>query len=375
MMQWDVFISHAGEDKDSFVRPLAIELQNNGLRVWYDEFSLKLGDSLNESINRGLSESQFGIVVLSQSFFEKKWPKRELDGLVAREIAEGKVILPLWHGVSHSEVFKYSPILADRVAIDTSKGVSAVVAKILDTVQPVPSRVLSLTQRSFNNLRHEILSPIDGILAHVEWLEWHLDRNSEPSSWDVERIRLKFADIKQSARLIDQLVTTMASVDTDTRLKITQFSLRGAIQTSISFLHNEARRKNVRIDSERIAVPTIKGDQLELTRVFYNLLRNAIKYSDPNESQKYVRISASVEQDHIALYFKDNGIGVVKGEEEVIFQRFSRGTNAAKVFPEGTGLGLYYCRAVVTKHGGSIGVDREHISKPTIMVIRLPKLL
>ena len=103
-MQWDVFISHATEDKESFVRPLAIELEKSGLRVWYDEFSLKLGDSLNESINKGLIESQFGIVVLSRSFFEKQWPKRELDGLVAREITEGKVILPLWHGVNHSEV-------------------------------------------------------------------------------------------------------------------------------------------------------------------------------------------------------------------------------------------------------------------------------
>ena len=151
-MQWDVFISHASEDKDSFVRPLAAELRKNGLRVWYDEFSLRLGDSLNESINKGLSESQFGIVVLSRAFFEKQWTKRELDGLVAREINEGKVILPLWHGVDRAEVCLYSPILADRVAIHTPEGVSHVVNKILEIVQPLPSWVLVSQERSLNNL-------------------------------------------------------------------------------------------------------------------------------------------------------------------------------------------------------------------------------
>src|SRR4051812_37864812 len=130
-MQWDVFISHASEDKESFVRPLALKLQECGLRVWYDEFSLKLGDSLNRSINIGLSESQFGIVVLSDKFFEKEWARRELDGLVTREISEGKVILPLWHGVNQLKVSKYSPVLADRVAIETSKGIAYVVTKIL----------------------------------------------------------------------------------------------------------------------------------------------------------------------------------------------------------------------------------------------------
>jgi signal transduction histidine kinase len=375
MMQWDVFISHANEDKDSFVRPLAVELQKNGLRVWYDEFSLKLGDSLNESINKGLSESQFGIVVLSQSFFEKKWPRRELDGLVAREITEGKVILPLWHEVDHAEVAKYSPVLADRVAIETSKGVSEVVTKVLDVVQPVPARILSLTQRSLNNLRHELLSPVDAILTQIEWIESHVDHLTKLSDWEAERVRLKFEDIKQNAMLIDVLATTMAGFGENTHLKMRQFSLGQTIQTCIGFLRNEARGKKIRIVVEPLGIPKIKGDQLQLTRAFYHLLRNAIKYSDPDEKEKYIRISASQERDYIVLYFKDNGIGIIKGEEEVIFQMLSRGSNTIEVFPGGTGLGLYYCRAIIRRHGGFIGVERDHLSKPTVMVVRLPENL
>lgn len=119
-MEYDAFISHASEDKDGLVRPLAEALINNGLKIWYDEFELTVGDSLRRSIDKGLARSRFGIVVLSPSFFAKDWPQYELDGLVAKEMTGGKVILPLWHKVSKNEVMQYSPTLADRVALNTA---------------------------------------------------------------------------------------------------------------------------------------------------------------------------------------------------------------------------------------------------------------
>jgi len=117
---YDAFISHASEDKDDLVRPLAEKLQEAGFSIWYDEFQLKVGDSLRRSIDKGLAKSRFGIVVLSPNFFAKNWPQYELDGLVAREMSEGKVILPLWHKVSKDEVIRYSPSLADRIALSTA---------------------------------------------------------------------------------------------------------------------------------------------------------------------------------------------------------------------------------------------------------------
>lgn len=117
---YDAFISHASEDKDDLVRPLAEELIKNGLSIWYDEFKLKVGDSLRRSIDGGLVRSKFGIVILSPSFFAKNWPQYELDGLVEKEMAGNKVILPLWHKVSKNEVMKYSPALADKVALNTA---------------------------------------------------------------------------------------------------------------------------------------------------------------------------------------------------------------------------------------------------------------
>lgn len=110
-----VFLSHASEDKDDFVRPLA-EALSIEFDLWYDEDSLLVGPSLLNQISRGLRRCQYGLVVLSKHFFEKKWPRAELDGLFDLEPADQSLILPIWHDVTHEEVSQFSPILASRRA-------------------------------------------------------------------------------------------------------------------------------------------------------------------------------------------------------------------------------------------------------------------
>ena len=118
--EYDVFISHASEDKDAIVRQLANALKNARLSVWYDEFELKIGDSLRRKIDKGLANSRFGIVVLSQAFFNKGWPNYELDGLVTKAVSGEQILLPIWHNISKQEVIQYSPSLADKLARSTS---------------------------------------------------------------------------------------------------------------------------------------------------------------------------------------------------------------------------------------------------------------
>ncbi len=118
---YDVFISHASEDKEDVVRPLASALVAEGLRVWYDEFELRIGDSLRRKIDYGLAHSRFGVIVLSRSFFAKNWPQYELDGMVTKEMTGAQTILPLWHGITKREVIEQSPSLADKVARSTTR--------------------------------------------------------------------------------------------------------------------------------------------------------------------------------------------------------------------------------------------------------------
>jgi hypothetical protein len=125
-----LFISHSSEDQQDFVRPLAEALSREYDRVWYSEYELTLGDSLFEKINAGLASCDFGIVVLSKSFFEKKWTQAELDGLFALETRTRKIILPIWKDVTEDEVKAFSPILAGRLAVPTAAGLPKVLEQI-----------------------------------------------------------------------------------------------------------------------------------------------------------------------------------------------------------------------------------------------------
>lgn len=130
----DVFISHASEDKAEIARPLAEALVQRGLSVWFDEYELTLGDRLRQKIEEGLRVSRFGVTILSDNFFRKKWPQEELDALFALE-KESKKILPVWHQLSAIDIARYSPMVASRLAISTEKGVDAVADAIVRAVK------------------------------------------------------------------------------------------------------------------------------------------------------------------------------------------------------------------------------------------------
>jgi len=136
-IEYDVFISHASEDKEIFVSDFANHLQELGVNVWYDQFSLKWGDSLRKSIDKGLANSRFGIVIISKSFMAKQWTEYELNGLVAGEIEGTHRILPIWHEVSKSEVFKFSPSLADKLAMNTTQ---YTISEIAEQLLPLLSK-------------------------------------------------------------------------------------------------------------------------------------------------------------------------------------------------------------------------------------------
>jgi len=133
---YDVFISHASEDKDAVVRPLAHALSHGGLKVWYDEFELRIGDSLRRKIDMGLARSRFGVVVLSRSFFRKGWTNYELDGLVTRAVSGEQILLPIWHEITKQELIEYSPSLADKVARSTATHtIEGIASEIIDVIR------------------------------------------------------------------------------------------------------------------------------------------------------------------------------------------------------------------------------------------------
>lgn len=135
---YDVFVSHASEDKDEFVRPLANALIAAGLKVWFDEMTLRIGDSLRQKIDKGLANSRVGLVVLSPAFIKKGWTNYELDGIVTRSVSGEQVLLPIWHNITKQQVMDFSSSIADKVARSTA----------VHTIDEIASEIADLLQSS-----------------------------------------------------------------------------------------------------------------------------------------------------------------------------------------------------------------------------------
>ena len=118
--EFDVFLSHATEDKESFADELFEELQKVGVKVWYDSINIRWGDSLRSTIDNGLKKSKYGIVIITTNYINKGWTQYELDGLFQIEMTNGKTILPIWHNITKKDVQAFSPSLASRAALNTA---------------------------------------------------------------------------------------------------------------------------------------------------------------------------------------------------------------------------------------------------------------
>jgi TIR domain len=189
----DCFICHATEDKDAIARPVAESLLKAGFKVWFDEFEVGVGDSLSEAIDEGLATSRFGVVVLSPQFFEKKWTKRELAGLTAKEVVgDHRVILPVWHGVDEKFLLDVSPPLADRVAVKSSAGLDAVVARMSKQWSDCPEMQAAAPERVL--LLYSLPPPRRQ--SRSKW--WKTERASDSdttamSSWLFGRVAARLA--------------------------------------------------------------------------------------------------------------------------------------------------------------------------------------
>lgn len=132
-LDYDVFVSHAWEDKEDFVEDFVQELRKLEIKVWYDTSRIKWGDSMRAKIDDGLRKSRFGVAVLSPNYIAdgKYWTKAELDGLFQLESINGKTLLPIWHKLTKKEVMDYSPIIASKLAMNTASMTAKEIAENL----------------------------------------------------------------------------------------------------------------------------------------------------------------------------------------------------------------------------------------------------
>jgi hypothetical protein len=133
--RYDVFISHAVEDKIPIVNALDEALRAKGLEVWYSGKELSIGDKLTQTIYQGLNESRYGVVILSPTYLRKAWALDEFFQLIRRQQEGIKVVLPVLYDITPEELAARYPPMADLVGVSASAGVETVVNKIYKAIQ------------------------------------------------------------------------------------------------------------------------------------------------------------------------------------------------------------------------------------------------
>lgn len=141
--EYDVFISHASEDKESFVKPLTIALKKAGIKTWYDADQIGWGQSIRQSIDKGLIKSRFCMIILSQNFLDKYWTNYELNGIFQKDSStQDSIILPIWHNVTRDEIQKRNLTLTDRLALNTAiHSTEDIVNAMLNLLQPFQEEI------------------------------------------------------------------------------------------------------------------------------------------------------------------------------------------------------------------------------------------
>lgn len=132
---WDIFMSHSESDK-LYARELVNALRAVGVTVWFDEDSVAWGESLARGMKKGILHSRYAIVVLSKAYLaERKWTEHEFEGFLAREKLDERIILPIWHGVTHEDIVRYdAPLSLRKAKISDTDGISDIAASVLATL-------------------------------------------------------------------------------------------------------------------------------------------------------------------------------------------------------------------------------------------------
>lgn len=133
--EYDAFISHAVEDKIPIANELCAKLERAGLKIWYSGKELGIGDSIEKTIQKGLNRSRYGIVIFSPTYLAKNWTIREFYTLLAKEIEERKVILPVLYNVTLDDLKNKDLVMADRFAVDADKGIDHVVERLVSEIK------------------------------------------------------------------------------------------------------------------------------------------------------------------------------------------------------------------------------------------------
>jgi len=258
--EYDLFLSYSHADSEAIVETLVGELEAYGIDVWYDKGEVQIGDSITESIDGGLRQSSFGVVVLSEGYFEgtSQW---ELNGLVTRHNREENVILPLWHGIDYDFVFEQSASLADlRAEKLTNENVQDIAASLYRAVEQGTEKAdewgtdeenESTAAPSFTDIDVRFQERFDAEVGKkITIEEWRNHNAPNFSSLEAAKIRDEERGITFTSSSRGAVMTVKRIDDEPITGRITDISTLSSGKTEFTIRVNESRLDELPADSD-----------------------------------------------------------------------------------------------------------------------------
>ena len=218
-----------------------------------------------------------------------------------------------------------------------------------------------------SNMTHEFKTPISTISLACEVLnDKSIEKTEERTGKYVKMIR---DENKRLSLLVENILQTAILDKGEFKLKIQSTDIHSLIEQTILNIKLQVENKDGEITTELNAEKhVINADRVHITNIIFNLIDNALKYSNEKPN---IKITTRSDREGIFISVKDNGIGISKENQHRIFDTMYRVHTGNVHNVKGFGLGLSYVKAVVEKHGGSISVESE-LNKGSTFTVYLP---
>ncbi|MBU0674246.1 MAG: response regulator [Proteobacteria bacterium] len=201
------------------------------------------------------------------------------------------------------------------------------------------------------NTSHELRTPLNGIIGLAESMRDTVGEGAAQRRRDLDLIA---SSGRRLANLVNDILDFSRLKNRDLELNLASVDLHGAVSTVMAFCAPLVGAKALTLHNDVSAdLPPVRADEDRLQQILYNLLGNAIKFTEHGE----VRIQADLDHDQVKISVRDSGVGIAPEFQESIFNSFEQVDGSASRYHGGTGLGLGISRQLVELHGGHLDLE------------------
>jgi signal transduction histidine kinase len=206
-----------------------------------------------------------------------------------------------------------------------------------------------------DTVAHELKTPLTGIRASTELL---LDDAEMPEEMREQFLKNMLQDSERLSRLINNILDFEKLANNKRELNIQPCDISKTISKTINTLEPTAAKKQISLVQKNVYSIQLNYDEDRMIQVFTNLISNALKFCQPEEG--IISVDYQLGNKHLLISVTDNGKGVAKDDQDLIFDKFYQSKDQNTIKPEGTGLGLSICKQIIEKHEGKIWLDKAY---------------